>query len=311
MKNFVWLFVLALAACGAPDQSETAGVQSQDAPAGLPGTDIYIATLSSGADGVSVSGLNRITEGGGYDNQPYFLASTDAFYFVSEGDSGKTDLWRYDILSASQTRVTNTPSFSEYSPKPAPGDYGVSYIQEIDESGETTQVYHMPGSGEPAAVAEFKPLGYYAWLADGQQLGVFLRTEPGELHLVDIESGETRKLASNIGRSLQPSPDGQRLYFTQADDSGAQSIMMFDLDSGDISAVAALNDGMDFFWPHFDDAGSLERIFSGADSVLYDYMPSGNTNWRPVHDFSEDGLSGLTRLAVNESGTWIALVFDE
>lgn len=312
MKQLLGLIgALALISCSPPQENESP--IPEEAPADAPpSTDIYVASLTTGDEGLSVSDAQRVTEGGGYDNQPYFLNGEDSFYFVSEGESGKTDLWRHDIATNSNTRITDTPLVSEYSPKPAPGDYGVSYIQETDISGEITKVYHTsPQFPDGAAVSDFQPLGYYAWLDDGRKLGVYLRNEPGELHLVDIESGDTTMIASGIGRSLQPSPDGRELYFTVADETGVQTVTVYDLDDGSVSTIVAMLPDMQDFWALFDDEGNLESILAGSGSQLFQNVAGDDPSWRLVHDFAAQGLSGLTRLSVSDDSDTIALVFDE
>lgn len=207
--------------------------QSRPAPdlaadtANLPETDIYLAPLSVSEDGAEVGTFRAVVATPGYDNQPSFLPGEAAFYYVSEGESGKTDIWRYDIETDEATRFHDSPSVSEFSPKAAPAVYGVSYIQE-NEAADVTRVHHAPATGGPGeAVIDFAPLGYYAWLGAGDMLAVYLRSEPPSLHLVDIADGKKRLIAENIGRSLHPAPDGGGLYFTQKKTEGGHRAMFF------------------------------------------------------------------------------------
>ncbi len=121
------LTALVLAAC--PTSGEEADIDLAADTASLPDTEVYLAALSLDGDALAVSTPRNISQNAGYDNQPSFLPGGNAFYYVSEGASGKTDVWRYDLTSDSAVRVYSSSAFSEYSPKAAPAGFGVSYIQ--------------------------------------------------------------------------------------------------------------------------------------------------------------------------------------
>lgn len=302
-----------LAGCGhhpgdaLAEEDATPGLAADTAS--LPQTDVFLARLSF-ADGMPQPGApTNVTAAPGYDNQPSFLPGKAAFYFVSEGDGGKTDIWRYDIAEGDKTRVWESPTVSEYSPKAAPGDDGVSYIQE-NEDGDVTRVHHMPVSGGPGGpVVDFAPLGYYAWLDGGETLGVFLRSEPPTLHTVDVADGDRQEIIQNIGRTLQPSPDGNALYFTRIDDAGAHEVTAYRTADGAISPVAPLMEGTQDFFLMFSETGKAMGLLAGATSRLYyRALDEETAQWVEASDFSAHGINNITRIAVSDDGKWIAIV---
>ncbi len=312
MIGCVSLFVLAACAqenvSTAPDEAGAVPDLAADT-ANLPDADIFLARLSLANEIPQLSDLRNVTMAAGYDNQPSFLPDAAAFYFVSEGQSGKTDIWKYDIGTDEKTRVYHSPTVSEYSPKAAPKDFGISYIQE-NEAGDMTRVHHAPTSGgEGEAVASFAPLGYYAWLGDATKLGVFLRGEPATLQLVDIASGVAEEVAENIGRSLQATPDGNGLYFTQGGEGEAFNVLYLDLADNRTAHVTSLPTGSQDYFIVFSDDGEARIMFAGAGSVLYFLdMSTEGAAWSKVADYASEGMSNLSRISVSEDATWITLV---
>lgn len=277
--------------------------------ASLPATDIYLAPLSVGIDGVRIGAFRAVVATPGYDNQPSFLPGEAAFYYISEGDSGKTDIWRYDIAGDEKSLFFASPSLSEFSPKAAPAGYGVSYIQE-NETADVTRVHHALASGGPGeAVLDFAPLGYYAWLEGGSRLAVYLRSDPAELHLVDIATGDASLVAQRIGRSMHAAPDGGGLYFTQASGDKDYRVMFLDLADGAISPAIDLPAGAEDFAPLFA-ADGAPRGFLAGDGAEFYFAATGGNAWTPVSDLSTYGVTNVTRIAVSDDGAWIAVVID-
>ncbi|MEM9618298.1 MAG: hypothetical protein AAF936_10090 [Pseudomonadota bacterium] len=299
--------VFALGACASNDATDGLGLAADTVS--LPETEIFLAPLSFDRDMPVVGELRNISQHTGYDNQPSFLPGAAAFYYVSEGASGKTDVWRYDIAEDDNTRVYASSGVSEYSPKAAPGDYGVSYIQE-NQAADITRVHVMPASGGAGApVIELAPLGYYAWLRDGEKLGVYLRSDPAALHLVDIESGQSEMIAENIGRSLHATPDGRGLYFTRADADEIHSVMYFDLNTDAVTTIADLPAGAEDFTVFFTGPNEVGGLLAGDGStLLFNALESEMAEWREVGDYAARRLNNITRIAISDDHAWIALV---
>lgn len=297
------LIAIALGACGQSPENEAGPVVApSDQPAGLPDTDIYLATLSIDDGRAMIGAIEPAISGPGYANQPYFVGGGRELFFTMEGAGGKTDLWQYALESGELLRITDTPNRSEYSPKPAPQG-GVSYIQE-NEDGEITRVHR---DGEMAI--EFAPLGYYEWLNGGRLLGVFLRNQPPELHLVNVETGTNERIADQIGRTLIASPDGSALYYSSRSD-GVNRIFSLAIDGSATIPVANLPGEGEDFMVVFDGAGSLSGIFATVGNLLVfrSGAPGTGEGWEIVYDFSEIGVP--SRIAISTNQSRMAIVVD-
>jgi len=294
----------------ATDEAPGADTPAPDlaaATAALPNSDIFVAPLSFDGGTPAIGDAINITDDPGYDNQPSFLPDEHRFFFVSEGASGKTDIWGYDIGAGDKIKISETPLVSEYSPRSAPLDYGVSYIQE-NEAGDVTRVHSMPtAEAAGAAVTDFAPLGYYAWLDGGKALGVFYRSEPGSLYVVDIASGKTEMVAENIGRGLQSDTDGRGMWFTQADESGVHTLNYLDFASRDIRPVAQLPGETQDYAILFDKSGTGAIIFA-ADGSTLQYLHIGDNQWRAIEGAVSSDIQAITRIAVSDDRQWIAFV---
>lgn len=304
---FAFSFVAAGCSSSAPDETPPSQPDLTADTASLPKTDIFVGALSFDDGAPRVEGLRAAVANPGYDNQPSFLPGKASFYFVSEGESGKTDIWRYDVESGASQRLFHSPLISEYSPKAAPAGYGVSYIQE-NEAADVTRVHHMPLSGGAgAAVIDFAPLGYYAWLNGGKTLAVYLRSEPATLHLVDIATGNTRQIDERIGRSLQATPDGGGFFFTAINEDQQALVMSFSAKANSTAPVTYLPDGAEDFAVAFSDNGAAIGIFAAAESALY-FHAAGSGEWRRVGDFSGEGIGRISRIALSDDNGQIAIV---
>ena len=306
----------------APAEAEAAApgpaVAPDVAPEAIPDTEIFTATLSMDGGAPSIGALRNATDHEGYDNQPSFLPGEAAFYFVREGETGKTDIWLHDLSRQANVPVFSSPAVSEYSPKRAPDGLHVSYIQE-NEAGDVTRVHWrlIDGSDEGAAVADFAPLGYYAWIEDGAGLVVYYRSEPGSLHRVDVASGATMKLHDTIGRALVADKAGAHVWFTEAPPvdpnaaedappSGPFKIMRYDVASGAIEPVVDLPGAAQDFAVIFDETGAPAGIFSVDGGTLYFRGAAADILWAPVGDLA--GIANPTRIAVSDDRKWIAIV---
>ncbi len=303
MRAFCCVVLFALiSACSAesdppvsaPDEGGLAA-----ATADLPDTDIYLGNLSIDDSGARIENLRAVVAGPGYANQPMFEPGGASFLFVREGAGGKTDIWRYEIASGAVTAVTDSPDRSEFSPKPAPQG-GISYIQENPE-GDVTRVFR---NGAPAIALQ--PLGYYEWLDAGAQLGVFYRSEPPELHLVEVETGENRTVASAIGRGLQAAPSGGVLFFTSSA-NGANQLYQAKSDSAAPEPVVEMPGAGEDYRLVFGADGEPSGVFAAdGDRLLYRALPDAGDGWAVAYDASDAGA--VSRIAVSDDHSLIAVV---
>jgi hypothetical protein len=271
------------------------------APAeGAASTDIYLYRLR-GLPLLSRGQLDNLTQRRGYDNQPFWDGNDRLLYTSQHG--GQTDIYAIDFASSTIQRITSTPE-SEYSAAPTPDDDAVTVVRV--ERDSTQRLWRFPRNGTAPAVIlpEVKPVGYFAWL-DTSRLALFVLGSPNALQIADAATGKTRVVANGIGRSLQRVPGSRKASFLHR--VGAKWILKtVDADpaSLDISvdSLAVMPDSADYVvWR------SAEELYTAAGSRILRLRPPAS-EWELVADLSNEGIRGISRLALSPDGRKLAFV---
>lgn len=275
---------------------------------GLPDTEVWLFDFNVKVD---KDGFNKYTIGkgsniskhDGYDSQPTF--GDNCVLWTSERDSGQTDIFRYDIVNKTTTRLTNT-RVSEYSPTFAPDGKNISCVVVEPDSTQRLWLYDRTTFQSKVMMPTVSKIGYHCWI-DTNTVFTFLLTEPFSLAKCDVKTGTCVKVAENIGRCMNKSHSIQfdRLYYTSKDSSGEASILAYDLNARKTVssfAIPCLKGSEDF-------ARYGSTLFMASGSKLYYWdLRSMNRKWTEFADLSFDGLQTITRIAISSDGTHIALV---
>ncbi len=277
----------------------------------LPNTDVYVADIDIAAG--SVKNVRNITQRLGYDNQPSFSADGKSILFVSDR-SGSTDVYRYDLATATTLQITDTEE-SEFSPTPMNDGKSFSAVRvgkpraDGEEYTESQQLWRYDFTGRAIApVLGIRRVGYHCWLDEGL-VALFIvgndeKGLPHRLIAADLASRQTVDLASNIGRTLKRTPDG-RLSFVDKSDS--TSWMISTIAQGDdkpTPLIATPEGSEDFCW--LPDG----TMISVRCNSLVQWKFGTTTTFTPFAILAE--LTGtIVRVTANDEGTRIAFVLVE
>lgn len=273
-----------------------------------PNTDIYIADLSTNGENLWIGILHPVATTQAYENQPHFSPDGRSLVYAAAGPSGKTDIWARTLTSGETQALTNTPTVSEYSPRLSADRQQLTYIQE-NEAGDVTELHaQTPGQNNAAPVVALKPLGYYAFLRGRQDVLTFLRGEPASLVHVSPENGESRELASNIGRALYAAPDAQSAYFTVATEDENFVLKNYDAASAETRSLFALPEGVQDYAVFAIPGTDLTGFFAGSGTDLMFRIDHPDSEWVTVADFSDAPFTDISRIAVNATATRVAFV---
>lgn len=267
---------------------------------GVPSTDIYLADLRVDDGRVMVGAPVNVTNRPGYDNQPFFLPDGRGFLYTSIREDGQADIYRYDLPSGTIARVTTTAE-SEYSPTPLPGGDGFSVVRVEADSTQRLWAFDRDGTHPRVVLDSIKPVGYHAW-SDQHTLGLFVLGSPPTLRLADTRTGQAEVVARDIGRGLHQVPGRDAISFVQKDSSGWW-VREIDLHTREIRPLARTLENVDFLaWT----PGGTLLMAQGAK--LYQWRPAPGAGWEEIADFTPQGLTTVSRLAVSPAGDRIALV---
>jgi dipeptidyl aminopeptidase/acylaminoacyl peptidase len=272
---------------------------AQAATPGPAATDIFLLELRARSGQPVVSGLVRVTDWKGYDNQPSFTPDGRALLYTSIREDGQADVHRYELAAKTSARVTATAE-AEYSPTVTPDGRGVSMVR-VEKDG-TQRLWRIPiGPGAPALLLpDVKPVGYHAWL-DADTLALFVLGRPATLQLASLKTGRAEIVASDIGRSIHRIPGRRQASYV--DKSAAWTIRRLDVASRKSEPIVATLDGSeDYAWTRDG------RLLMAQGARLFVHRPGLDAGWRFLADLGGQGVRRITRLAVSPAGDRLALV---
>lgn len=293
------LFWTIAAAIGSP--RPIVDTPSAGLPQEAPATDLYLAEISSADGRLTVSTPTNLTERDGYDNQPFFTADGRRLLYTSIRD-GQADTYAVELGSRRIWSLIRTRE-SEYSPTPIPGETRFSVVRVESDSAQRLWSFADDGSDPKLLLPGLEPVGYHAW-GDASTVAVFVLGDPPSLHLVNVRSGDRKRVADGVGRSLHRIPGRRAISFVRKRAADAWWIEQLDLETGETRQLLRTRPGReDHAWlPD----GSL---LMGDGPRLYRAEPwTESPEWRLVADFAEAGLAEITRLAVAPDGDQLALV---
>lgn len=263
-------------------------------------TEIYLLPLNQEGNSLHFGTPENVSQNPGYDNQPSFIPGKDILLYARTRN-GQTDIATYDPATDHTGWVTDTPGGSEYSPQWIPGTETISAIR-LDTTG-LQRLYAYTLTGEARLIFDDLKIGYTAWAGPEVVICTVLREEGMDLVNAKPTSQKFRIMDEGVGRSLHRIPASRLISYTASGEKGMR-VVTIDPYSPSLVEVSTLPEGVqDLCWlPD----GSL---LCGGDGVLRRQMPGSGAEWEIVHHF-EPGFGKVSRLAVNEAGTLLALVVE-
>lgn len=265
-------------------------------------TDIYLFDLTHTNDGWSLTNPINILNNEGYDNQPSFSPDGYTLYYSSHRN-GETDLVAYNTTTGSQSWLTNTSSRSEYSPTITPDGSFLSFISLTNEGVQEFRKIHL-GTGKETLIESDPIIGYFVWINTQSYLCFVLPTneQPATLQIHHTATGEKIMLGERPGRSFHQIPSSHAVSYIQ-NIHGEASIFAYQLDTHTSELIgSAIENSQDMAWL------PTGEIIMGKGSELF--INEGN-DWHSLGNFESDSIYHITRIAINSTGTKIALVAEE
>ncbi len=246
-----------------------------------------------------LSGFNP----GGYTNQPYFTPNGDILVSVRMVGDKQNDIFQLSPNGKLIRRLTNTTS-NEYSPRLDPSNKYLSVLRQVEGDSINQQVFYtlLSGGGYKSLTPDRRDIGYYTWL-DRNQLALFrIEGESNSLERYSIPDQKSRKITSEIGRSLWSDATGSVVY-----------VHKFSTDYWYLKKYNATDFSMEII---MQTPGMTEDFVLAPDgtyfiafqSKLFCYHPTYHTDWQEVADLAVFGIETATRLAVSPDGQQLAIV---
>ncbi len=277
------------------------------AAAQVPDSDIWVSEVLVRGHTLDLGKPVNMTHRAGYDNQPCFLPDAQSFLYTAAGSEGGTDIFRCNLATRTTARVTQTPE-SEYSPTPfgAP-PAGFCTVRVEADSTQRLWRFDMDGKNPTLVMTDVDSVGYFVWI-DDTHLAAFIlgnetKKEPHTLRVIDVTSQEETIVARDIGRSLQRIPRTGDIVFTQPRDEEHFRFMLLRNGShAGVPLIDAVGNGQDAAWLG-------DTMLHSSGTRIYAAQPlKAGASFGPVHDFANDGITLITRIAVAPDHSMVAFV---
>jgi hypothetical protein len=267
-----------------------------------PGSDIYLLDINA-VKKKSLTFRNpvNITNRPGYDNQPGFHPDLPYVYYASANEQGRTEIMQYDYQRNVTRQLTETPE-REYSPTVTPDKKFFSCIIQRDNNAQDFGKYPVNG-GQAEVIIDNLIVGYHAWF-DENNILLFVLGQPNTLRWYSSVDKHDKILRENIGRSLHKIPGENAVSFVEKG-KGEWTIKKVKA-NGSIEIIAPTLPGReDLTW-----TPDGKILMSDGEQLFY-WLPGKSKSWEPLMWPEGFRPKGITRLAVNASGTKLALVVSE
>ena len=232
-------------------------------------------------------------------NQPPFGRKMTLLYAATR--NGQTDVVLHQLTSGEKNWWSATEQGSEYSPLRIPMTDEFSAIR-LDTTG-LQRLYRYDSNGESQLLHPNLKIGYQLWVDATTLLCTVLVDDRMDLYLIAVERSTATLIQSNVGRSLHKVPNSEQLSFIHRKE-GKAIVTTLDQKTKAQEAVFTLPEGVqDHAWL------ADGTLVYGQGSALYtlgsDQAP------RLLHQFKEEEIKGISRIAVSPQGKRLALVGEE
>ncbi|MBL8265893.1 amidohydrolase family protein [Steroidobacter sp.] len=180
-------------------------------------------------------------------------------------------LWRKSLPASTPVRFGQGPAFA-FEPRYSRDGSRVVYVEWDDERGSALKIATKNGTGAKTVVTSSGVIRQPSFSADGKRIAYRIqeaevsmggmRTHPG-VYWVAASGGDSHRVSKD-GASPQFSPDGERIYFSQAGSSDGGAVQLL---------ISVTLDGLD-----------RREHARTVDADVFDLRPSPDLRWIAFRD---------------------------
>ncbi len=264
-------------------------------------TDVHLFDVNTQNNKISITNHNNISNNEGYDNQPSFLNDERILYASTR--NGQTDILQYFGNYGSKVWLNFTEG-GEYSPLKIPNKNAVSAVR-LDKDGKQRLYTYNLSNGESTELIEDLVVAYYTWFDDNIVVSAVIEGDDLNLYVTNIKEGTSRQYDTKVGRSFHRIPNSNLVSYISKKDEKQWQIRSLNPITGKTRLLANTMLAIeDICWL------DGKTILSGKDSVLYKLTLKRDNDWKKITDLSTNGITKITRIAVNSSGSKLLLAGD-
>lgn len=265
-----------------------------------PDTGIFLFNINTENNNFQVENGRSISHPNGYNNQPSFYDNEHLIYAAIR--EGETDIAQYNLQNSETSWISNTEIGSEFSPQRFSKNTEIAAVR-LDTTGLQRLYSYDYKSGQSKVLIPEAKIGYFSFFNSDEVLTAVLSESGLDLVMYHLKNKSSEKIISNAGRSIHKVPGNNTMSYTLPNEEGNYDVYLLDPTSNKSFFVCELPNGtQDFTWV------DEYRILTGVGSNLYIFDTFGGEAWVKVADLSKEGITNISRLAVNADEKKLALV---
>jgi TolB protein len=267
--------------------------------------NLYVADLSYDAQGaIHLSAPRKLTGDRGINSQPSFTSDGKSILFVRrDSANGQGDVYRIDLSSGAESRVTSTPEMEN-----SPTVTHDGKLMVIRWKPETLfrewgpWIYDMNGTPLEGVLPGPDTVGYYVHL-DSTSYAMMRPKSTGTIAIFDARNRTMTDYDFHPANLPPQKIPGQRaISYTRVDSIGGNCIRRLDLVTHDTTGIApALPRRVVHAWT------PRGTIIMGNGNAIFTLTPPAK-NWTQVASFADPGLQLINTYVVSPAGDKLILI---
>jgi len=287
-----------------PPRALTDAGGAQPAPPVNP-VNLYLVPITERGGRVIAGTPVKLTRDEGVNSQPSFTPDGRAVVFSAqrEGPNGQSDVYRIDLATRTETRLTRTAE-NENSPVITPSGELLAIRWNPPTLFREFGLWAYNGAGTPVRGILPGPdtVGYFAPLPGG----VFALVRPTTrftVALFDPRTGRTDDIEGPVG-SLPPQrvPGRNAISFVRTDSSGRHMLRRLDIPSRQLMSLGPTLVGRT---AHVWTPG--RSVLMARGNVLYARAAGASAGWREVSRFAQPDMQNLAAYVVSPDGRSVVM----
>jgi uncharacterized Ntn-hydrolase superfamily protein len=247
----------------------------------------------------------KLTKDNGTNSQPSFSPDGRSVVFSATRDTGSSDIYRIDLATRAETRVTRTPENENSPTVTAAGEYvAVRWVPATLFREYGVWVYSADGTPVRGVLRGPDTTGYYTPLGSGDYALTRPKSRTFTVALFDDQSGAITDVDSGVPPLPAQRIPGQRaLSYVRIDSAdGKHTLRRVDLATNRTSSIGPTVVGRTAHaW-----IPGHNTVLMAKGSVLY-ARGANETSWRVVARFEDRDLRNANAYAVSPYGDKLVL----
>ncbi len=261
-------------------------------------TEIHVFDIKKTTLGYELVNGKNISNNKGYDSQPFFYENNQVIF--SSNKRNNTDILWYNLDNNNKRYLSNTTNGGEYSPQRIPNTKDVSAVRLDNDGLQRFYSYDFKTKKFKEILPNLK-VAYPIWHTNNILVASVIVRDSLHLIVSDLKKKKNTTVAKLVGRSNHKIPNSNSISFISKE-NGNNIVKSLDIKTNSIQTIINIGKSEDTAWlPD----GTL--LFS-RNNFVYKINPSLEKNPSVFYRFTDENINNISRIAVNYTGTKIALV---